>query len=212
MRHLMKALSVLSMLLLLSCPLWADAADSKVLYEGNSQKFVFVPDDTNLFSNFAGVMPGDTTTQNIQVTNSVKNNVKIKLYLRAESVDADCQKFLNQMTMTVTQNGKSVLFLAAAGEQDGLKQNACLGTFYSGADIPLQVTLKVPLDMGNTYQEAKGTIRWIFTAEEYPIENSDPKTGDTANGSLIISFMIAGLSIALLIAILFRPGRFKRKQ
>lgn len=196
-------------LLVFGCMSSALAADSSVTYNSNADKFVFVP-NTDLFQNFKGVMPGDALQQSMTVKNDTANGVKVKIYLRAEPADEKYRSFLSQMKLTVTQDGQSVLFAAPASEQGGLSSNVCLGTFYSGASIPLTVNLNVPLEMGNEYQNGAGVINWVFTAEELPIESTDPipKTGDTTEptGLVPLAGMLAGAIVLILFAAKTKRG------
>ena len=197
-------------LLLAAWAVPALAAGSTVTYESSADKFVFLP-DSDLFQNFKGVMPGDSLTQQITVKNDTSNGIKVKIYLRAEAVDRQYQAFLSRMNLKVVQDGSSVLFDAAADKQGGLASNVCLGTFYSGADVDLDVTLNVPLEMGNEFQDSTGLIRWVFTAEELPISPDDPKTGDAVN-VWVYGAVFAGSAVGLAALLLLRGAKAKKAK
>ena len=150
------------------------AADPTVTYSGNSGNFVFAPED--LFADFKGVMPGDTLTEQIEVKNNANDKVDVKIYIRALGATEGAE-FLNQMKLTVTQTGGNNLFEAQADETAQLTNWKPLGTFKSGARTTLDVTLEVPIEMGNEFQDAIGELQWEFRVEEYPIKPG-PSTGD----------------------------------
>lgn len=230
MKKTITILSSLVLVLILACGTAAPsfAGESHVTYQGKAKDFVFQPGSsyspTDLFTNFKGVMPGDQLTQQIQVKNDASKKVKVKLYIKAlgpaELQGAnggqivskeDSADFLKEMNLTVTQDGKSELFQAPADQTDGLTDWVCLGTFYSGADVMLNVSLDVPITMGNDYQDRIGALDWQFMAEEYPISKDDPKAAKTGDDMNI--WLYAGIgAVALLAAGLVFATRRKKSE
>lgn len=211
---------VLALVLVCSAAAVSYAADtaSHVTYKGKAEQFVFQPGSdyspTDLFTNFKGVMPGDKLTQQIDVRNDASKNVKVKIYMRtlgpAELQDAnggqivskeESADFLSQMNLTVDLVGSSRLFDAPADQTAGLTDWVCLGTFYSGASVTLDVGLNVPIEMGNDYQESIGALDWQFMVEEFPIEKTDPKpeTGDSMNIMLFAGVAVLALILAAIL-------------
>lgn len=189
-------------------------AAGSVTYDGNAKRFIFAPgtkdSPSSLFENFQNVMPGDTLTEQILIKNAASNKVKIRVYMRSLGAQENTDDFLSQMNLRVEQKDDSILFAAPADKTAQLTDWVYLGTVYSGGKITLDVTLEVPITMGNDYQNKVGYIDWEFKVEELPIESTDPKlpqTGDTSN-----LFLYAGLMIFSLVGLIVLLATKRRKQ
>lgn len=214
MQKIFVLLAVIALMMNLS--VHAFAAGS-VTYDGNAKKFIFEPGSehspTDLFTDFKGVMPGDSITQKVYIKNDISNNVKIKLYMRSLGAHENSKDFLSKLNLKVSQDKASNLFDAPADQTAQLSEWVYLGTFYSGAEIDLNVTLTVPIELGNEYQQAIGYLDWQFKVEELPVEPNDPKppqTGDTSNLHLYIA--LAGVSGLVLIFFPMLKRRRKPKE
>ncbi len=208
MKKLMQKIFVLIGVITLMMSMTVDVlAAGTVTFDGDSKKFIFEPGSeyspTDLFTDFKDVMPGDGITQKVYIKNDVSNDVKIKLYIRSLGAQEGSNDFLSKLNLKVSQEGSSNLFDAPADQTAQLTEWVYLGTFYSGAEISLNVTLDVPIDLGNEYQEAVGYLDWQFKVEELPIDPDDPKppkTGDTTNMHLYIALAsVVGLVLVLLV-------------
>lgn len=124
----------------------------------------------NLFTELAELMPGDSRDQDIRVQVKNLTSGTAYMYLRTEDMWADKPQEITQteadayaalkeqITLTVKQGDK----VLAEGD---LSKGVLLGKLRSNDKVDLNVTVEVPLEMGNEFQNFHGEIGWVFTAE-----------------------------------------------
>lgn len=213
----MKKLLTVILCLCLVC-FSVSAADGSVTYSGDAGEFIFAPGSeeslTDLFPNFKDVMPGDSLHQKITVKNDASEKVKVNIYVRSKGAQAGSEEFLSQLRLRVAVSEDNVMgymFDAAASETAQLTEWVLLGTLYSGGEVNLDVTLDVPVEMGNEFQNQIGYLEWEFMVEEMPIDPDDPTppTGDQSYLALIVGTMVCS---AIVIAVLLPLVRRRKKE
>lgn len=197
-------------LLALSVVLPSFAANGKVTYDGNSQKFIFEPGSnhspSDLFPDFKSVMPGDRLTQKITVKNDASENVKVKIYIRSLGAQEGSETFLSQLALQVKKsedNDMAYMFDASADESAQLTDWVYLGMLYSGGEVNLDVLLQVPVQLGNEFQNQVGYLDWEFKVEEFPVEPDDPKPPQTGNNPQTGLWITVAGSSATVLLLLF---------
>ena len=79
-------------------------AGGTVTYNADSDKFIFESNSshspTDLFSDFKGLMPGDSVKQNLTVKNDASDEVKVKLYVRSKGLEGS-EELLSQLKLNV---------------------------------------------------------------------------------------------------------------
>lgn len=219
MKNIFKRICFLMTVVLLVASMSLSAfAMGNVTFNGNSQKFIFAPGSdespTDLFENFKDVMPGDSITQKIEIKNDPSKDVKVKLYIKAldtSTAEGSNEEFLSQLKLTVKQNGDSNLYEAPANEEAQLKDWVYLGTVFSGGTVTLDVTLDVPVEMGNEFKDAVGYVDWSFKVEELPVESTDPKPPQTGDNTQLIKYIVIMAASAVVITVA-AVSVFKKKK
>ena len=200
MKKCIAGLMILALLAAVAVPAFADG---NVTYDGAAEKFIFSPGSryspTDMFTEFKNVMPGDQLTQKITVKSNISDETKAKIYIRSRGAAEGSEAFLSQLGIRVAiaqDNVMGYMFDAAASETAQLGDWVLLGTLYSGGKVDLEVTLDVPVTLGNEFQDAIGYLQWEFKVEEFPKEDTDPtppQTGDQMPVALLVAATAASL-------------------
>lgn len=142
-------------------------AAGNVSYEGSAGGFIFAAGTdsakTDLFENFKYVMPGDELADSVEIKNKSKEEVRI--YMKALGAVSGSEEFLSQLGLVV-RDGDIELFNSTADASAQMTEWVLLGSFAPGADRVLDLTLLVPIEMGDDFQNAIGELEWLFKVEE----------------------------------------------
>ncbi len=184
MKNFLKRLSSLTLAVLLMAALAVPAAAASTVTF--TDKYTATVEDgtayhkTDLFGTFKNVMPGDTLTDTVTITNKIPGSSYINVYLEvvphsseaqadysraqaaldgktAENMDA----FLSLMTMEVKQGSKVIY----SGKANQAQKSVSLGKINKGRSMDLTVTLNVSLEMGNAFMDHLGEIDWVIKYE-----------------------------------------------
>lgn len=177
-----------------------------VRFEHGAEEFVYNPENTDLWFNFKGLLPGDTVTQRVGIKNA--SDRKVAIYMHAEEGAPQFDDLFEHMTVKVMQ-GDTVLQESPVKDPGGLRQNILLGNFEVGAETILDVELKVSVDMGNEHQNDYGEIVWVFTVEWDEVV-PPPQTGEEGTPWKSILAAAALVFIVVFIVVAQIMGR-KRK-
>ena len=201
MKNLLKRVLMLSlaMVMVLSMSTTALAVDTTITFVdandpatgadrlGISFKPGSVYTTTDLFDNFKGLMPGDTETQEVEIINQAKNADYVRVYMYVKPHDAEknvpqvegkdgyvsleaMQEFLSKLRMTITCAGTTI-YDDSPNNVGNLADPTYLGTVDADQKIKLTVSLKVPIELDNTYANRIGEMDWVFYAEGYYYES-----------------------------------------
>lgn len=181
-------------------------AAGTVFYNEDAEEIIFEPgtneSPTNLFGGFQNVMPGDVLTDQISIRHNVEKDEQVVVFLRSKGAQEGSEAFLSQLKLTVERVGRGVVFDAPADETAGLRDWVRLGTVPSGEEVTLELTLEVPITLGDEFQKAAGYIDWEFRVDVIPVEEDDipqspesvvptiPPTGDSSPIGIYIGLII----------------------
>lgn len=176
----------------LSVPTFAQPSTPSEITFGN--KFVFEPGTNDMFTNFKRLLPGETRTQEIKISNISADSAKFFLTLAVAEQDKTLTKeqqdlvwdlIYNRIQITVTDNNNKVLYIGSLGgdkntskvPNESTHETISLGELNSKTSQTLTIKLKMDDSIDNKYQGLAGNVNWIFIAEQNG-KSSDISIGD----------------------------------
>ena len=171
---------------LLATPALAAPGAPSISY--NAQTNTLTVDDgtgsTDLFTNFKGVVPGDTITQDVAIELTNVEHLT-RLHLRADTADMD--------PATVAALSEGVTLSVDFDDAEGLvaepQSDAPAEVFAEDASVliaevteptttTMHLTLSVDTSVGNEIADMRAEIPWVVTVEEEDDAVTPPDDGD----------------------------------
>ena len=152
-------------------------------FKGSTEGFVFDVNGGDLFHNFKNMVPGESVSQLISVTNNSKEDVELFLWAEPDDVNLDSrQKELLEKysVLTIADDKGEILYEGALLPEDiESRLHTSLGLFSSRETKNLYLSLKIAPEIGNDFQNLNTSLDWGLKAmgQEFEV----PETGDNSN-------------------------------
>ncbi len=196
-----------------------------VRFKSPETGFAFEVNGGDLFANFKDLVPGQSRSQQVTVTNAW--NRATEIFLWAEITDqtqatdetrALIDKLLKEYaTVVITDDAGDVVYYGPVWGNPGLDSQGAdsmkyphsLGAFAAGQTKNLHISLQLDYRMDNEYQELMGLIKWVFSAEdaEGSVEKP-PFTGDP----IMTAVIFGSLALLSALTLIFLVLREKKKR
>ena len=205
---------ILAVVMMLSMTISGFAAGI-VTYKSEGEKFEFKPgteySDTDLFTDFKEMMPGDNKSQEIRFVYNGKDGVTANVYLQMKLPASDFKandktkdaKLLEAIVLTVKAEDGTVIYSGPANEGN-MESAVKIAQLRKGKETTITVT--AGLDLVKTDNEVRNmaaAIDWVFKIEEIPDPVVVPDTGDNT-GALMYAGMFGAAAMALFVLIVLK--------
>lgn len=176
------------------------AEPSTISYDSSARQLTVTDaydnaDTPNLFMQFADIMPGDTLTQEIDVTLS-DISASTRLYIRAltdeSQLSEDAQKALSQMRLKVEftdVTGAPATVAPATEEPQNVfasDEPVLVATVSADASFTMKLMLEVPTSIGNEMNDLEDvSIPWVIKVEDEAHSGGGDPGGDSSDVELV---------------------------
>ena len=166
-------------------------------FENPKKGFTFEVNDGDLFANFKDLIPGESRSQELTVTNNWSQDVEIFLhanYIEQTQATDETRELIDNLLkkyarITVaSEDGEQIYSgpiwgnpTAEDSSEPSMKEPYSLGDFASGQTKKMYVNLYLDENMDNEYKDLLGKIEWVFTAEGNEIDSDTATETDTGS-------------------------------
>lgn len=179
---------ILTLLLQMNMVVFADS-DTNVTFDGDANEFIFLNGSNDLFDNFKNMMPGETRTQKITLTND--DYEQMKFYMSAQvlrEMGAGGAVFEITLKRDGEQFYKGKIGGLESFGEGYMGENFLLESLGKGESTNIDMEVYVDGDsMDNSYQETEGIIQFTFRVAHDDANQTEPDTnknqGNTNNNN-----------------------------
>ncbi len=198
-----------------------------VNFNGASKGFSFETNNGDLFANFKNLIPGDSRSQVVTVTN--RWNKQTEIFLNATFVEQTAseetrslvERLLHEYAIiTVSDNRGEMIYRGPIyGNYDiepngtnSMKYPISLGKFKADETKNLYISLSVDTAMNNEYKDLLGLIRWSFSAEGNEGIIDDPSIDVPITGDNVNTMIYAGVAIISFVMLIIIRRKSKKTE
>lgn len=182
-----------------------------VVFHGKANKLVAAPDD--FFSNFGKIMPGDTLSDSILISNTTDRDAEIFFYTGISEQSGISRQMLEEIQLQIQMDNR-VLYSGPLNAE-GLRNRISLGIYKPGESGKMEFSLEVPASWDNSYAKQETNVIWNFavweeeekiTEKVIPDDPSDEtvvyaeqvesvKTGDASDRGIFITALLSAVAV-----------------
>lgn len=163
---------------------------TEVDFNGPGSGFSFDVNEGDLFADFKDLVPGESRSQTVEITNNWDESAEI--FLWADFIDQshateETRELIYDLlheyaNIVITDDGGDLIYEGPVWGNpdvdsegtDSMKYPYSLGIFEGGGQKSLNVSLSLDPQMDNEYRELLGLIKWVFSAEGGEDDSSVP--------------------------------------
>lgn len=154
---------------------------TSVAFHDPEEGFTFDVNNGDLFANFKDLVPGESRSQTIEITNKWGNGVYIYLwadFIEQEDSDETTKELVNQLlheyaNIIITDENGGIIYDGpiwgnpdvSSYDTNSMKYPYCLGHFDKNQTKKVNVDLYLSQQMDNKYLDLLGLIKWVFSAQ-----------------------------------------------
>lgn len=197
-------------------------------FNGPDDGFSFDVNEGDLFADFKNLVPGESRSQTVEITNKWNEDVEISLW--ADFIDQtqatdETRELIDKLlreyaTIIITDENGTLIYEGAVWGNpdidsegtDSMKYPYSLGEFKSGETKNLNISLYLDPKTDNEYRELLGLIMWVFSAQGDEASPDIPDAPNPPTGNSAGIYAVITLALLVLIPITYKKAKDETKQ